>query len=327
MKEALLGAASWVIDYLEIPNYLNVRTRGLFQGEKTYDCEERFWRDVLGPSFHGARAKNSVTREGDVVVLKNFQLSPWCPRLPGLYWTSAGRRVREITSHRLKHSKVLGIHFDPYGKKQRMARGGLGTIRLSKHDRLRLYGATTSGKLDAAVPVLVSSNVAGNLLRFSRRYPLMEVDLRGSLRIIPRTYLPGHGSPHVPKICLYVNSILNEKKYISDFALSANAWTIYHDPRAQNTEKRFGYTYCHFNPVDESSIIKATGWISEYIGEYTKGRGFPLTDYDEQTCRFESAVLPLADIMKGNIDYDALGSLFAGQIDFRQQAPFCEPGH
>ncbi len=324
MKGALLGAARWIIDYLEIPNYLSIRARGVFQGEKIYDCEEGFWRDVLGPSFHGTRVRNPVTREGDIIVLKNFQLSPWCPRLPGLYWTSVGKRVREITSHLLKNSKVLGFHFEPFTKMQRMERGGLGTIRLSKHDRLRLYGATTSGKLDAAVPVLVSSNVAGNLLRFSKRNPLMEVDLRGSLRIIPKIYLPDRWSPHIPKICLYVNSILNAEKYISDFALNANAWTIYHDPRARNTVKRFGYTYCPFNPVDESSIIEATGWISEYIGKYTKGRGFPLTDYDEQTCRFESAVLPLANVMEGNIDYDALGSLFGGRIDFRQQAPFRE---
>ncbi|MFX0201305.1 MAG: hypothetical protein ACFFCW_34740 [Candidatus Hodarchaeota archaeon] len=326
MKEAFLGAARWIIDYLEIPNYLSIRTRGVTQGEKRYDCEKAFWRDVLGRSFRGSHMKNPVTREGDVVILQNFQLSPWCPRLPGLYWTSTGMTVREITSDKLKHSRVLGFHFAPYDKKRRMTQGGLGTIRLAKHDRLRLYGATTSGKLDAAIPILVSSNVAGNILRFSKRYPLMEVDLRGILRIIPRTYLPDFWGAHVPKLCLYVNSILNVKKYISDFALHANAWTIYHDPRARNTEKRFGYTYCHFNPIDESSIIEATDWIYDYIEEYTKGRGIPLSDYDEQTCRFESAVLPLANVMEGNIDYDALSSLFGG-LDFRQQAPFLKQGY
>lgn len=321
MKEAFLGAAKWIVDYLEIPNYLSLRARGVFQGEKRYKSEEAFWKDVLGPLFHGSRARNPVTREGDVVILENFQLSPWCPRLPGLYWTYAGKTIREITSQNLKFKKVLGLHFVPNDKRQRMSQGGLGTVRLSKHDGLRLYGATTSGKLDAAIPVLVSSNVAGNFLRFSKRNPFMEVDLKGTLRIIPKTYLSERWSPHIPKLCLYVNSILNAEKYISDFSLRASAWTIYHHPRVRKEENRFGYTYCYFNPVDESSIIEATDWISNYIGEYTKNRGIPLTDYDEQTCRFESAVLPLTNVFDGNIDYDTLSSFFGG-IDLRQQAPF-----
>lgn len=258
MLEAFLAAARWVIDYLEIPNYLYVSTRGALQKEKIYRSEEAFWRDVLGPSFYRSRMKNPVAREGDVIVLKNFQLSDWCPRLPGLYWTTTGKKVREITSQRLRHNIALGFHYDPYDKKRRMALGGFGTIRLAKHNRLSLYGATTSGRLDAAIPVVVSSNVAGSLLRFSRQNPLMEVDLKGILRIIPRTYIPHRWSPHVPKLCLYISSILNVKKYISDFAITANAWTIYHDPRARKKEMRFGYTYCSFNPVDENSIIKST---------------------------------------------------------------------
>ncbi len=320
MNPALIAAARCVVDYLEIPNYLGVRVKSMLDGETKYDREEAFWRDVLGPSFQGSRARNPSCREGDVVVLEGFQLSPWCPRLPGLYWTKAGREMRDITAGRLTHSKALGFHFDPHDKGLRMARGGLGTIRLEKHDRLRMYGATTSGILDAAVPVLVSSNVAGSFLRFSKRHPQMEVDLRGTLRIIPQTYQQDYRSPHVPRLCLYVDSILNVEKYISDFALRANAWTIYHNPRARERVKRLCYTYYPFNPVDESSIIKATDWISNYIDQYTKGRGLPVTDYDEHTCRFQTAVLPLADVMSGSIDYDAVGSLFGG-VDFRQAAP------
>ncbi len=323
MRSAFLGFAKWIIDYLEIPNYLSIRTRSVLQGEKIYGSEEEFWSDVLGPSFYKSKAKNPVTREGDVVILKNFQLSPWCPRLPGLYWTRMGKLTRYKTSKRLKDSPALGMHFEPYDKMQLMSRGGLGTIRLSKHDRLHFYGATTSGILDAAVPVLVSSNVASNILRFSKRNPLMEVDLKGVVRIIPQTYHQGYWGPHIPKLCLYVDSILNAKKYTSDFSLSANAWTIYHDPRARYKVNRFGYTYCSFNPVDESSIINATNWVNNYIDDYTKGRGYPITDFDEQVCRFDSAVLPLKNIIDGNIDYDALGSLFGG-VDFRQQNPFIE---
>jgi len=320
MKEFIVGAARWIIDYLEIPNYLSLKARRIFEGEKTYNSEEHYWNDILGPIFHKRKLRNPVIREGDVVVLRNFQLSPWSPRLPGLYWTLAGKAIRQKTVQRLRHSKGLGLHYDPYDKKKRMVRGGMGTVRLANHEHLRLYGATTSGKIDAAIPVVVSSNVSKNLLRFSKKIPLMEVDLRGAVRMIPLTYQPGRLSPHIPKLCLYVNSILNVKKYISDFALKASGWTIYYNPKSEKSEKSYGFTYCHFNPIDEGEAVEATNWMHNYIDEYTKGDGIAITDYDELVPRFQSAVLPLTNVMDGNIDYEAISSIFGG-VDFRQQYP------
>lgn len=321
MREAIIGTAKWIMDYLEIPNYLMVRAKGTFQGEKTYTSEEEYWRDVLGPVFYKRPLRNPVKREGDVLILKNFQLSPWSPRLPGLYWTKLGDEIRYRTEEELTYIEGLGFHYDPNRKKSRMILGGLGTVRLDKHERYSLYGATTSGKLDAAIPVLMSSNVSKNILRFSKRCPLMEVDLKGVLKIVPLTYRSDVRSAHIPKLCFYVNSILNVKKYISDFSLQASAWTIYHNPRSRRTDKKFGYTYCRFNPLDESTIVEATDWLNNYIDTYTRGKGLPLTDYDELVPRFQSATLPLKDIMEGFIDYDTLNSLFGG-IDLRTQAPF-----
>jgi hypothetical protein len=297
-----------------------VKARSVYEGERVYDSEKKYWHDLLGPIFFKTRRKNPKIKEGDVVVLKNFQLSPWSPRYPGLYWTRSGEEIRNLTANRLKHDKVLGLHFDPDDKRERMLRGGMGTVRLARHDRLNVYGATTSGKIDAAIPVVVSSNVTKNIIRFTKKYPLMEVDLRGVVRIVPLTYQLYHWSPHIPKLCLYVSSILNVNKYISDFSLEASAWTIYHNPKTNKPKRKFGYTYCHFNPIEESNIIDATDWIDSYIDTYTKGNGIALTDYDEITPRFRTAVLPLSNVMEGNVDYLALSSLFKG-ADFRQQVP------
>ncbi len=321
MKETLIGTAKWIMDYLEIPNYLMVRAKGTLEGEKIYTSEEEYWRDVLGPAFYKRPLRNPAKREGDVLILKNFQLSPWSPRLPGLYWTELGDEIRFQTQEQLTYIEGLGFHYDPDRKQSRMELGGLGTVRLDKHERYSLYGATTSGRLDAAIPVLMSSNVSRNILRFSKKHPLMEVDLKGVLRIVPLTYHSHTRSAHVPKLCFYVNSILNVKKYISDFSLQASAWTIYHNPRSKRPDKKFGYTYCRFNPLDESSAIEATDWLNNYIDTYTRGKGLPLTDYDELIPRFPSATLPLKDIIEGFVDYDALQSLF-GDIDLRSQTPF-----
>ena len=76
--------------------------------------------------------------------------------------------------------------------------------------------------------------------------------------------------------------------------------------------------YMSFNPIDESSIIDATTWINNYIFEYTKGKGIPLTDFDEETPRFTTAILSMKDIMTENVDFKKLNSFFDG-ADFRRQ--------
>ena len=320
MKEYFIGAARWIIDYLEIPNYLSVKARSVMDGEKVYTSEKQYWRDLLGPVFYKSRRKNPTLKEGDVVVLKNFQLSQWSPRYPGLYWSHSGEAIRQLTENQLQHNKALGLHYNPNDKRERMLRGGMGTVRLKQHDRQSIYGATTSGNLDASIPIVISSNVAKNVIRFTKKNPLIEIDLKGIVRIVPLTYQFEYWSPHIPKLCVYVSSILNIKKYISDFSLNATAWTIYHNPRAKKGIDKFGYTYCHFNPIDESNIIEATDWVNNYIDSYTNGKGIALTDYDEKIPRFSTAKLPLSDIMEGNIDYSALSALFKG-ADFRQQIP------
>ena len=316
-KEIAYGVGKWVVDYLELPNYLFVRARGFMEGEKVYTSEDQYWRDLLGPLFSGNRLRRPRLLEGQVVVLRNFQLSEWFPRVPGLYWTGYGRDLRSMAKEQLKYSQVLGFHYRPH-EKGRMILGGLGSVRTKELDNLRLFAATTSGKIDAGVPVLFSKNVTGKVLSFTRKYPNIEIDLRGVIRRIPFTYQ--YGAPHVPKMVVYVNSILNLKKYVSDFQLSASAWTIYHLPQAKR-EKRFAYTYAHFDPVDDKSIIKATDWIHDYISEYTKGNGIPISDYDEITPRFTTALLPLENVMTGNIDYQKLSAVLP-TVDFRGQAQF-----
>lgn len=320
MKEIALVAASWIKDYLEVPNYLLVKYKQISQGEKVYDSEEKCWRDLLGPTFYKKPYRNPKTLIGDIVVLKNFQLSPWFPHNPGLYWTRDGYRLQQSMAEELKYTENLGFHFNPPLKKLLVTQGGFGTLRTRTKNRLSIYGATTSGNINAAIPILISSNVKSNLLRFSKKSSLIEVDLRGVVTPIPFTYLPYFYRRHVPRICVLVNSILNVKKYISDFSLTASAWTIYHNPKGKR-EKRYGYTYANFNPIDESSIVEATNWIENYINDYTKGGGIPITDYDELTPRFNTAVVPLEQVMQGNVDYDTLNSLFGG-THFRQQCDY-----
>lgn len=318
MNETILGVSKTIIDYLEVPNYLYVKSKALIEGNREYHSEEQYWRDLLGSTFYKNNLKNPRLFSDDVITLRNFQLSQWYPRIPGLYWTFEGVRLRRLSERNINKSPVLGMHYRPFDKRQ-MMRGGMGTLRTHERNKLKLYGATTSGNLNAAIPVLISRNVSKNILHFTKHNPLVEVDLQGVIRPIPLSYENTFWIEHIPKLCLCVNSILNVKKYISDFPISASAWTIYHNPKGKN-EKQYGYTYASFNPIDESSLVEATDWINNYIFEYTKGKGIPLTDYDEETPRFTTAVLSIKDVMDGNVNLKNLNSFFKG-IDFRSQNP------
>jgi len=47
MREIISLAARWIINYLEIPNYLYVKTLGVLGKERVYNSEEQYWRDIL----------------------------------------------------------------------------------------------------------------------------------------------------------------------------------------------------------------------------------------------------------------------------------------
>jgi len=312
----VLSGVKWICDYLEIPNYLLLRLTGKMKGENKYDNEENFWCDILGNAYSSNRLHKVRLFEGDVVVLKSFQLSPWASRMPGLYWTEEGFFLRQEARMHLKHELGLNLHYEPYGKGL-MINGGLGIIRLDVHEEYQLFGATSSGNIDASIPILCSKKVGSNLISSFKKYPIMEVDLRGIIKRIPFTY--NFYARNVPRYCIYVDSTLNVNKYISDFDIKGNAWTIYCVPKAR-PEKRCGYTFARFNPIDEASIIEATDWIFNFIDFYTKGKGYPISDFDEIVPRFKKAVVPIRNLLNNEIDYSKLNKVHKG-VDFRYQMP------
>ncbi len=312
-REILIGA-KWICDYLEIPNYLMVRYTGAIEGEKKYTKEETFWRDLLGSVFYDNALQKPRLFEGDVVTLNRFQLSQWVSRMPGLYWTDEGYFLRRRAYRYMKNHPVLNMHYEPYGKGL-MINGGLGVIRLDSHDDCQIFGVTSSGKIDASIPVICNKKVARALNTSLKKYPLLEVDLRGIIKRVPLTYT--FFARNVPRYCIYIDTSLNVKKYISDFELEANAWTIYCDPKVIENQ-RCGFTFAKFNPIDEMSIINATNWIQDFIDHYTKSNGYPITDFDGIIPRFKSAKVPMASLMINDIDFKTLNRIHK-KIDFRNQ--------
>lgn len=310
----IVSGVKWICDYLEIPNYLLVKYKSITEGEKIYESEEEFWAHLLGAIFHDRRIKKQELHEGDIVVLKSFQLSPWISRLPGLYWTQDWQQLKKIAQQHQKDNHCLNLHYEPWVKSL-LVNGGLGSIRLDTHDGMTIYGATSSGTIDASIPIICKEKVAAKLNNEFRNNKSLEVNIRGTIRRIPYTYQ--FYSPNIPRYCIHVDTVFDVKTFTSDFTISGNAWVVYRNPK-EDFEKACGYCYAPFNPIDETSLIESTNWILNFIDHYTKGAGFPVTDFDELTPRFKKSIVPIRTLMSDEVDYSHLNSLFK-RIDYRDQ--------
>lgn len=124
------------------------------------------------------------------------------------------KRSRIENNKELNNSSVLGLHYNPCRKKA-IIDGGIGCFRAQPHNGSSLFCATTSGDINAGIPILINNKVANNIRGTISKHGAVEVELRGSISQIPN-YFSKFRYPHVPKICLVVESILNVKQYISD---------------------------------------------------------------------------------------------------------------
>ena len=107
-----------------------------------YNQERNFWRDVIGSNFYHPAQRTLST--GKAVELRNFRITEWFPRCPGLVWTSEAQRYRKSALDYVWEWDKMDIHrytkfvgeklgvFTPIGK-TKMVLGGLGTTRLEKN--------------------------------------------------------------------------------------------------------------------------------------------------------------------------------------------------
>lgn len=201
-----------------------------------------------------------------------------------------------------------------------MILGGLGTTRLKEHKGVdnknyKILCATSSGKCDAGIPLVVTKEVYNEIRNELNNEGSIKADVDGFYSQLPIMWedtvieTPGSdisekirkkmaASFFVPKNCLKVESRLLVKKRKSESNIQATAWALY----GCNDENPFPYSYTFhsINPKDQYSIKKAADFIKEYVNKFG-GRGI-LTEFDEEISRFPS-IYPLSRIMESDVDY------------------------
>ena len=163
--------------------------------------EEYFWKEVFSGNI----------MPGDRIELSDFQISPWFPRKPGLYWTYDAEKARSLAwdNHVEKIEKDFVV-FDVYGKTLMSELGGIGTINFRKNRNEVLLTATVSGSTQCGIPLIVSQTIWKQINAEIQKGKMIETDLVGTVEEIPLEYdTPMLRSPGIPKIAIKINSILN----------------------------------------------------------------------------------------------------------------------
>lgn len=297
-----------------------------------YNQESEFWKDVIGPYFHEPSPTNLVT--GQAVELRDFHVTEWSPRCPGLIWTTEAKGLRESAQmHRHRDlieqaGHKLGI-YTQVGKTY-MVLGGLGTTRIDKitgtesGEKIdyRILCGTSSGMSDQGVPLVVAESVYDELKQelieegtvlanLTGFYSELPVDWKDTIIDLPsaRDFSPMlkeelKTTLHVPRHCIVIKS----RKLVSNIRTTsldptATAWTLFKHPNYIYSDRTddpqnscYSFTFATFNPKNEESIKKAANFLIEYIQEY-KGTEI-YTDFDKKIRRLRSLSSEFSDYFK-----------------------------
>ncbi|MFZ1752891.1 MAG: hypothetical protein WBO46_08250 [Caldilineaceae bacterium] len=254
-----------LIGYYGLQDYLSFRYNTRFHSEKVRKIhaylrnpnlsgEEIFWREIF----------TGKLLEGDKVQLYNFQISPWFPRKPGLYWTYEAALARRIAFQRHVESIEEGnlVVFDIWGKTLMSELGGVGTVNLRKNRPSVLVTATASGNTERGIPIICSSRVWGEIDRAIRRDGMIEVDLQGTIESMPKEYDSFFfRSPGLPKIAVHVTSILNIKLKVSRLGIVVTPWTLF---ETSDDKYPYGFTYITHH-LNQDDMNKSVEWITDYV--------------------------------------------------------------
>jgi len=274
-----LGAHLRIRDYLEV-KYRKSRgaTTQVFDGLKNGEAE--YWNHLL---------HSKSVRQGQIIELRNFQLTNWVPLLPGTWWTRDSQAKRAAITSSAKETKYFEEykrHANVYSPtdKVTMMSSGYGSFRLKSSTRTQegfaLFCAT-SGDSWKGIPLLLSPEIISkiDILQANPSTKGLEIEkvegilcplpfsLRGRL---PTSITAGNRGRKIlnaldcPELVLVVASPLSIKVLISDHRIRAALWASFNWELKENRVP--GFVYCLFDPQSPSAYAEAKTFLRGYAG-------------------------------------------------------------
>ncbi len=297
-------------DYVKLPGYHHVVPQAAPTNKpREYQDNWQFWQDVLGYSGH------STVRRGERVLLRDFTLSPWVPRVPGLYWKVESGKLRESAQVEMLNPGL----YNPVGK-TRQVLGGIGNVRLLPTTTGRLVCASSSGQYWQGLPLLLQ----GDAWKAYRDDPLeLIANVQATWTLMPDEYARDLGSDSgIPRCCLLAEEASDIEPTGKGYGGRVGAWTLFEYRNTDNLIE-YSFVYATFNvePEDRSAGNGSptdfpTGFLEDYVKKY---HGQILTDFDEEIPHFD-AMLPVTELMSQQVDQKRLRS-FVDYVKKRALSP------
>lgn len=297
------------IGYYRIYDFLKVKVTATINKVSTFTTSENFWKAILQGDFR--ERHNEISLENNqIVVLKDFFLTEWTPKLPGRVWTSDGDinlidGMQDIVGCANIFDRIYEV-LGPLGK-SKMISGGFGTVRIKQRvnsDYYMLLNAVSVNDwhCDYGIPIVVSKAVYERYIHYSYNQgsPWIE-ELKGILCL--NSHIDGNDLitssigakldnetrdllsdiPNLQKCFIYVSSPLDVKIRFNNTHPEAIAWTMF---RTEIPTEPLRLTYARFNPIEEESVKEAVNFINSYVLEFNGTE--ILTDFDGQKRRLIS---------------------------------------
>ena len=265
-------------NYYGLRDYARGRYYENFRPEKINRIYAYDKTNKIGEYIFWNKITNSTLNIGDWVSLENFQISPWFPRKPGLYWQPEARLAREKAyKHNVKRIEGNYVVFDVLGKILMNELGGIGSVNISKNREYVLFTATSSGHTERGIPIISSKKIWNDIANSIKKDKQVELDLQGEIIDIPLQFNSYFlRTPGLPRVAVLINSILNLNLKISDVNIWVTPWTIF---ETENKDMPYGFTYITHNLIKDD-MLDSIEWIREYVYK-EKGKTI-LTDFDEE---------------------------------------------
>jgi hypothetical protein len=272
---------------------------------KEFSSSEDFWGDgtiILGE-----------------VRLKNFRLTDWFPRAPGVYWSRNAADARTMAMRSpTTDDPLLGRYFSPRSKMGLIEQGGIGCIRLRPKNidgtECWLATALTATECHQGVPLAIPADVLAKAgVKWGE-----QVIVEGRVRFLQDAGLDDVASyvHHARPLIVFVDKLSGVKvtKNLDPIIISPVALFESGKSDDRNSHGPLQYTFVQCPAGADSSLDEAGEWIEKYAAKFS---GRVITNYDEQRPMFANAPLSYQKLVAKTYDQALITNIY-GAVNVRK---------
>ena len=248
------------------------------------------------------------------VRLKDFRLTDWFPRAPGVYWSRGAAEAREYVRIRPPNSDPeLGFYVSPESKMGLIEEGGIGSIRLRPRkiddEICWLTTALSGNECHQGIPLAIPKSV---LEKAAVEWG-DQVNIEGTARFLQDAGLEDTAAyvHHARPLIIFVEKISGLKTRRKPDPIIITPVALFESTQ----EERYPfdkpqYTFVQCIAGADSELDAAGEWITKYAAKHS---GRVITNFDEQRPILSNAPLSYQKLVAKTYDKSVFNH-YSGEI-------------